>query len=276
MDIHAHCQELISRLLDQDKMLSEEENRTLQAHLAECEECRLMYDAFSALSGFVGGEMEEPPAELRENVMAEIRREEIRRRNRRAFRWTGFVAAAAVLLLVIGLTPRLLPRAADSAPAAAEMAAGALYAMPAEEAVDAPRAFEDNGASQYAAEEAYEEEYANDVEGTEIEDPNVTWEGDFVEYVPEGTETDTGLDPYFDDAEEEKLSMDSLLVCLGGVETTLDFQSAAMDPVFLIDTDMGVLQIFRYNRSLYFTDPYTGIPCEASCSEAALIRFLQE
>lgn len=272
MDIHAHCQELISRLLDQDKMLSEEENKTLQAHLADCEECRLMYDAFSALSGYVGGEMEEPPAELRENVMAEIRREDIRRRNRRAFRWTGFVAAAAVLLLVIGVAPRLLPSAADSAPAAAEMAAGALYAMPAEEPAAAPRAMENSEPGESLPEEAY----SNDVEGTEIEDPNVTWEGDFVEYTPEGTETDMGLDPYFDDAEEEKLSMDSLLVRLGGVETELDFQSVAMDPVFLIDTDMGVLQIFRYNRSLYFTDPYTGISCEASCTEAALIRFLQE
>ena len=272
MDMHAHCQELISRLLDQDTTLREEENRELQAHLAECEECRLMYDAFSALSGFVGGELEEPPEELRENVMADIRREEIRRRNRRAFRWTGFVAAAAVLLLVIGLTPRLLPHAADSAPAAAEIAAGALYAVPAEGAVAAPRAREDSEPGESLSDEAF----SNDVEGTEIEDPNVTWEGDFVEYVPEGTETDTGLDPYFDDAGEEKLSMDSLLIHLGGVETELDFQSVAMDPVFLIDTDMGVLQIFRYNRSLYFTDPYTGIPCEASCTEAALIRFLQE
>ena len=117
--------------------------------------------------------------------------------------------------------------------------------------------------------------YPNDVEGTVTEDPNVTWEGDFIEYSPEGEESEAGLDPYFDDNTEDKLSMDSLLLQLSGVETDLNFSSYSTNPVYLIDTDIGVLQIYRYNNSLYFTDPYTGIPCEATCSEASLIRFLQ-
>ena len=271
MNTHAYYQELISRLLDQDTSLSDEENRALEAHLAECPECRRMHQAFSELSGFVGGDLEEPPEDLRENVMAEIRREDVRRRNRRVFRWTGFVAAAAVLLLVVGVAPRILSQVADNTMPALtyEMAYGAA-------ADDAPKAVRSASGNAVNGETPEESLYVNDVEGTEIEDPNVTWEGDFVEYIPEGMETDTGLDPYFDESAEEKLSMDSLLIRLAGVETELDFQSAALEPVFLIDTDLGVLQVYRYNKGLYYTDPYTGIPCQATCSEAALIRFLQE
>lgn len=271
MNEHDTCQELISRLLDHDISLTEEENLRLQQHMAECEECSLMYKAFSELSGFVGGDLEEPPEELRNNIMAEIRREEIRRRNRRAFRWTGFVAAAAVLTLVIGLAPRIVSH--SSGGDAAAMAGGTLYAAAVEETAPSLRAYETTADSGNIPQERLT---PNDVEGTEFEDPNVTWEGDFIEYSPEGEESDSGLDPYFDEPAEDKLSMDSLLLQLSGVETDLDFSAHSLNPIYLIDTDVGVLQIYRYNNSLYFTDPYTGIPCEAMCSEASLIRFLQE
>ena len=55
MNKHAFCQELISRLLDEDTALSAEENAALQAHLAECEECSAMYRAFAALSDALSG-----------------------------------------------------------------------------------------------------------------------------------------------------------------------------------------------------------------------------
>ena len=41
-------QELISRLLDGD--LSEEEQSSVERHIASCPDCRAMYDAFSSLS----------------------------------------------------------------------------------------------------------------------------------------------------------------------------------------------------------------------------------
>jgi len=268
---HAACQELISRLLDHDITLTEEEKKLLQSHLSECEECSLMYKAFSEMSDFVGGELEEPPEELRENIMAEIRREEIRRRNQRVFRWTGFVAAAAVLTLVISLAPRIISKTPGGDTTA--MAGGALYAAAVEETAPVLRAYE---SSADQGDSPLEGLAPNDVEGTEFEDPNVTWEGDYIEYTPEGEESGSGLDPYFDEAAEEKMSMDSLLLQLSGVETSLDFSSLSLNPIYLIDTDVGVLQIYRYKNSLYFTDPFTGIPCEATCSEASLIRFLQE
>ena len=269
MNKHDAYRELISRLLDHDT-LTEEENTALQAHLEECPECRLMYQAFTEMSGYIGGELEEPPMELHENIMAEIRREDVRRRNQRVFGWTGFVAAAAVLALVIGVAPRILAHSSPSGSDAAALAGGVLYAA-AEETLPAQRV-----SDSLTEPEPQDEFNAADVEGTEFEDPNVTWEGENMEFSPEGEEADTGLDPYFEDAEEEKLSMDSLLLQLSGVETGLDFSEHSMNPVYLIDTDVGVLQIYRYNNSLYFIDPYTGIPCEATCSEASLIRFLQQ
>ena len=127
MNTHEDYQALISRLLDEDNSLTAEENADLQAHLAACPECAAMYNAFSALSGFVGGELEDPPEELRANVMAEIRREEIRRKNRRAFGWTGFVAAAAVLALIVGFAPRMLARENSAALAARTGSGAAVY-----------------------------------------------------------------------------------------------------------------------------------------------------
>ena len=268
---HEPYQELISRLLDDDT-LTDKENAALQAHLDECPECRLMYQAFKEMSGFLGGELEEPPTEMRENIMAEIRREEIRRKNQRIAARTGLVAAAAVLILVVGVAPRILSTSSASGSDSPAMAGGTLYAAAAEETAPAPHLYDINENEN----EPGESISPNDVEGTEIEDPNVTWEGDYIEQSPEGEETESGLDPYFDENTDDKLSMDSLLLQLSGVETDIDFSSRAGNPVYLIDTDIGVLEIYRYNNSLFFTDPFTGIPCEAMCSEASLIRFLQE
>ena len=269
MDNHAYYQELISRMLDDDSTLAAEENADLQAHLATCRECAAVYDAFSALSGFVGGDLEEPPEELRANVMAEIRREEIRQKNRHAFHWVSFVAAAAVFALVIGFAPRLLAREdIQTADMTAQAAAGAVYAAPAAPAPAAEEAAA-NRAVMYDAADAdsfYYEESA--MENVEV-DPNVFFEG----VDPETGLTDAEA-PYAE--EEEKISMDALLSCLNGVETELDPSSLQLTPLYLIDTDAGVLQIYRYNNSLYYTDPLTGIFCEAWCSESALIRFLQD
>ena len=264
MNTHESYRELISRLLDEDSTLTAEENADLQAHLAQCLECAAMYNAFSALSGFVGGELEDPPEELRANVMAEIRREEIRRKNRRAFGWTGFVAAAAVLALVIGFAPRLLARESGTA-LTAQMATGAAAYEESyeEEAQEAPaRVYADSAPADAGA---YTQEnsmaFAAPAEAYSEDDPNVSWEG-------ESPETEL--------SEEEKLSMDALLTRLGGLESDLDLQSLQISPVYLIETDGGVLEIYRYNNSLYYTDPLSGILCEASCSETALIQFLQD
>ena len=93
----ASMQELISRLLDED--LNAEEQAALAKHLESCPACRTMYEAFTAVSASLS-ELEEPPERLHENVMAEIRREQIRKKNRPV--WRAVLTAAAVLALALG------------------------------------------------------------------------------------------------------------------------------------------------------------------------------
>lgn len=92
-------QELLSRMLDED--LDAHEQRELAEHLKSCADCRAMYEAFSALSGQLRSDLVEPPESLRENVMAEIRREQIRAKNRRPWRYA--LAVAAMAALVVGV-----------------------------------------------------------------------------------------------------------------------------------------------------------------------------
>ena len=120
-------QEMISRMIDDE--LSEEERTVLARHLDTCPECSTLYAAFSGLSAAIADDLEAPPEELSDNIMAELRRADIQVKNRRKPRWRGALAAAACLALVI-MAARLVPdlfQASSAAPAAGEMAAPAAY-----------------------------------------------------------------------------------------------------------------------------------------------------
>ncbi len=138
----AYYQELISRLIDRE--ITPEEGEELAAHARECEECRSVYTAFVSLSEVIASDLVDPPEELSETVMAEIRRSELWKQNRKPrLKMRRYAALAASAVLVIGIgaltLPRLLGRkgsakAASSnavysaeAPAMAESAAGASY-----------------------------------------------------------------------------------------------------------------------------------------------------
>lgn len=123
---------LISQLIDRE--LDKDEEALVAEHLKSCEDCAAMYRAFSALSSCLSEDLEEPPESLRENVMAELRRGEMAKKNRRLSRPVrNLLAAAACMALIIGLaygTAPLLrsPAAVDTvqaAPAAAAPAGGA-------------------------------------------------------------------------------------------------------------------------------------------------------
>ena len=94
-------QEWISRIVDGDLTAAEE--RELQAHVKTCPECAALYKAFSALSAEIQTDLEDVPLDLRESVMAEVRREEIRRRNRIPSILRGVMSVAACAAIVVGV-----------------------------------------------------------------------------------------------------------------------------------------------------------------------------
>lgn len=124
-------QELISRMVDGD--LSAREEADLARHIETCPDCAALFQAFSALSDQIGEDLEEAPFDLRDNVMAEIRREEIRRRNRIPTILRSVLSAAACVALIVGVYlgvsitqgKNLVTAAYDASPAAEEKLAAA-------------------------------------------------------------------------------------------------------------------------------------------------------
>ena len=244
MNRHAYCQELISRLLDEDTTLTAEENAALQAHLAECADCAAVYAAFSALSEALGEDLEEPPASLHENVMAEVRREEIRRRSSRRHRWTWFAAAAAALALVIGFAPRASQMANENG--AAKLTAGIVNAAPAEVLHDAAAGDRLAVACDSAEAEEYEEA------------------------APAAYAAESAA------AAPAALRMDALLAFLDGTETAQESEAAASPTDFRIETDEGVLEIVKRGGALCYRDPRTGALLVSTRGEEELLTFLRE
>ena len=196
-------QELISRMVDGD--LSQKEQKELLTHIETCPECAALYQAFSLLSDKISGELEESPLDLRDNVMAEIHREEIRRRNRLPTILRAVMSAAACLAVIVGVylgvsltrgnhlntaafqsgeaaaaEERAIAaptEALEEKPAAPQLAAG--DPAPAEEpesAEEAPRQFADSAAAPEAVKETGEEppaaaEAANALDAAPAEEP---------------------------------------------------------------------------------------------------------
>lgn len=106
--------ELISGHIDREN--TPEEEALLQAHLLECQSCREVLQVFLDLENGLN-QLEEPPADLRETVMAAIRAEVPIQRKKTAKRWGG-IAVAAALIAVIGISTVGLP-AKESVPAEA-------------------------------------------------------------------------------------------------------------------------------------------------------------
>lgn len=96
------CEEatlLISGHLDGENTPQEEQ--LLQAHLAECAQCRQRLRHFAALDAQLA-ELETPPETLRSDIMAAIRAEAAQKKTRRPWRRLGSWMAAAALTLAVG------------------------------------------------------------------------------------------------------------------------------------------------------------------------------
>lgn len=94
---------LISAGLDNE--LTAEECSALTEHLSTCPRCRYVHEAFTAVSGAIADTLEDVPESLHENVMAEVRRIEIKKKNRKKRMISTFAACAAIIILGgIGIT----------------------------------------------------------------------------------------------------------------------------------------------------------------------------
>lgn len=112
-------QELISAAIDNE--LSSEEKAELAEHLKVCSECASLYRAFEGLSSAMTAELEEMPAELHENIMAEIRREDIKKKNKKLSKpLKTILASAACAVFIVGAAFIAAPKGAQ-APAAVSL-----------------------------------------------------------------------------------------------------------------------------------------------------------
>ncbi len=132
-------QELISRMLDDD--LSKAERSALATHVKSCPDCAAVYVAFRSMSEHLSSDLEEVPAAVHENIMAEIRRDSIRAKNsvHRSHRaWHAVLTVAACLVLVVAASlslPKIVSLRMGSGSAAPQ---AALVETPAEAALEAP------------------------------------------------------------------------------------------------------------------------------------------
>jgi len=100
MTVCEKYQELISGMLDGE--LTEAEYTAVQAHIALCDRCRAMYEAFMELDAVLA-EAEEVPAALHENIMTGVKSAAVaKKRSGKIYYFRRAAAAAACLVLVVG------------------------------------------------------------------------------------------------------------------------------------------------------------------------------
>lgn len=93
-------QALISEMLDGE--LSEADAAVVRAHIAECDGCRAMYQAFAAVSAAVTAE-EPVPEGLHENIMSTVRMaDQAMHSQKKLTRLRSVLSLAACLIVVVG------------------------------------------------------------------------------------------------------------------------------------------------------------------------------
>ena len=287
-------QELISRMVDGD--LSPEEKHDLADHVETCPSCSALFQAFFAISKQIGEDLEEPPLDLRDSVMAEIQRAEIRRRNRIPTIIRGVLSAAACLAVISGIylgvsltQGKHLTTAASGADAvAAEKAVAAeAAALPEEEAVQDRAAGAKEEAAEapmlqanapaLAAEEpaAASEERAVDTQAVEPAADEAAAEG------TEDLAPEEDLPPEEDENEWLLSSWDLALLreLLGG--TPVDLSREALEPYLMgkiqvkNQEDSWTVYLYERNGVLYYLDPAEESIYQARLTPQELLDFLR-
>ena len=131
-----YYRELISCLVDGE--LSEAEEKELADHLNVCPECAALHAAFADLSSLMEEDMEDAPESLCANVMAELRRAEIIKKNRRKSAVKAVLATAACAVFVIAAGRLGGFKAADTAVSYTNTAVFDVAAMPEAETFAVP------------------------------------------------------------------------------------------------------------------------------------------
>lgn len=90
--------EAISQLVDGE--LGDARASELRAHIAQCETCRRVYDAFSAISDSLGSDLARPPEMLSKGIMFKINLMTQRNKSSR-FAFGRFTAIAACLAIIL-------------------------------------------------------------------------------------------------------------------------------------------------------------------------------
>lgn len=88
---------LISAMLDGE--ITEAEKDELEVHIASCPDCRRMYEAFRFVSESVKTELAEPPKQLHESIMNEVRKRTHRKKGI-VYYLRASLAAAACLAVI--------------------------------------------------------------------------------------------------------------------------------------------------------------------------------
>lgn len=107
-----HYQDLISLLIDGE--ITQEEKNDLAKHVVTCRECAELYCAFRSVSDALSDNMVEPPERLSEDIMAQVRRSEIKLAKhsvKNNIIYLKRVAAAAACVAVICIGAITIPRA---------------------------------------------------------------------------------------------------------------------------------------------------------------------
>ena len=267
----ALMQEMISRMLDDD--LNADERAALAKHLESCESCRTLYEAFAAVSASLGEELEEPPARLRESVMAEIRREEIRKKNRRP--WRAALAAAAVLVVVLGMRAGLTPRMGSASMSASVQE---FPAVPAEETLveEAAAAEEEMAAAGGAVEAAVTEERAVKSAAPETALYAANAAADAVPAAGAQAAQASGAAVSREEIDLSALRFVELLDRLGGEPTELRLDTLGeLRSVTVLCAD-NMLTLFEYDGDWYYYDPIDPAPRRSALTPDELRALTQD
>lgn len=303
-----HYQELISRMADGD--LSAGEERELSAHLQSCSDCAALYQAFSLLSHKLGEELEEPPLDLRDNVMAEIRREEIRRRNRLPNILRAVFSAAACVAVIVGVYMGVsltrgshlstaafqseaavveekvaVPEVAAADAAVPRAAAAEMPAAEPETTAEEPRLFAD-AAAPAAVKEPDEAAEANGAvpeemkpEADAAEDPEALAEEESAPEEEDVFEAEPVPEREVTDWELRGWSLSLLRSLLGGSPAELEPEELEGCLLYrlTLTTEKESLEVLVYERggTLYYLDPAEELLYRADLTPEELELFLQ-